>query len=397
MLKAQQQQIQLNLNRNQLLGNNLCQLFANQGKSLTTVPVNVSQCTTNGQTALISVITQVGSQTHNNTIPVQTINTINIDGTNTTAIQINNATTLNDLCTYVANANCPTNSNNELNVSNSGHNLDDQNQKDEQHTDDSYQQFTTLNQANPTNLQSHADTLELSINSLLNSEEKSSHNDSLSKVINHDDKSISGFSNLLDISLSDTIFNDTSSLQFPDVSIDSNFGSTATKDQTLNTPIKLPIQKSSNTINHHSTSSFTSQFNLFDSNLGGHSLCSNNTNSSNRNETTFSDSWIINNLASDMSLGNIFDCTNEQANFKSYESTSFKDKKDELFNTDLECVLNVSVTFRIYLNFLRLKINYSSLFNRRIDFKVILKRTHQNKTVVYTILFKKIQTGNLID
>ena len=388
MMKPQPQ-IQLNLNTNQLLGNNLCQLFANQaGTALTTVPVNVANAS-NGQTALISVITQVNQ---NAVLPNQ-LQTINIDGTNATAIQINNNTTLNDLCSLVtSNACTPASNENELsNVMNGGgvvsSNLqavpglqavsnhqanqtisnaqandlvESRSDKNEPNQNRS-QKFATLSQANQSAL-SNSFTMnsmtDLSMNSMLGQADKSvsdgsklnnqlnsqlnnsinnqlnSHpfNDSCLKAIS-DDKSV-GFSNLLDISLSDTIFND--SLPFPsDVSIESSF--VKEHDQTLNTPIKLaPLQKSSI---GHPTNSFTSQFGLFDSNLGnsnlgglGSSLGSNLGTNGNRPESTsFSDGWI-NNLGSDLSLGNIFDCTNEQANFKSFESTPFKDKKDELFN-----------------------------------------------------------------
>ena len=336
LMKQQQhapQQFQLNLNTNQLLGSNLCQLIANQtGTSLTTVPVNVAN-STNGQTALISVITQMNQ---NGNTPVQII-----DGTNT--IQINNATTLNDLCTFVQ-TNCSTNgeATNDLNHTNSlnetavqvipttivqsvpttisstiqtanGHHLIEN--RVDPNKPNQYQEFSTsLNQANTVNnLQSNTsnlqDPLELSINNLPTMNSMLNNEDKL-----NDDKSV-GFSNLLDISLSDTIFND--SLPFPsDVSIESNFSSK--DDQTLNTPIKLPLQKS--TTGSHS---FASQFNLFDSALGNN-LGNNRTDSNN----SFTDGWI-NNLGNDISLNNIFaDCTN--------------DKKDDLFNTNFDGVLNVS-------------------------------------------------------
>lgn len=374
MKPPQQQQIQLNLNTNQLLGNNLCQLFANQaGTALTTVPMNMASAP-NGQTAaLISVITQVNQS--NSVLPNHSLQTINIDGTNATAIQINNATTLNDLCTLVTGnaATCTAIASNETELGNAVNGANGSvsqsnpqtvsntaqqrsqtadfaenrptGDRNEANQNGHHQKFATLSAVNPSGLPSSfamdSSLPNLSMNSMLGEVNKSTtnkpsspFNESCLKAIS-DDKSV-GFSNLLDISLSDTIFND--SLAFPsDVSIESSF--TKEHDQTLNTPIKLqPLQKSAISAGHPG-STFPSQFSLFDSNLGsdGHlvsGLGSNlggNLNGNRTESTSFSDGWI-NNLGSDLSLGNIFDCTNEQANFKSFESTPFKDKKDELFN-----------------------------------------------------------------
>jgi len=323
LIKPQHQQFQLNLNTNQLLSGNLCQLIANQaGTALANVP--------NGQT-LISVITQNGSTPVQ--IPI-------IDATNT--IQINNTTTLNDLCTFVQ-TNCTTNNSNEVTSTTNGvHNLNDttatttvipttivqsipiNNNNDliEPPLDEGNNNLNQINNK-VTNVQSNIvndNNLTMNMNNMLNdsktNDKLNNFNDSCLKVLN-DDKSVSGFTNLLDISLSDTIFND--SLPFPsDVSIESNFSTKDADDQTLNTPVKIPLQKS--TLSHTTGSSFA-QFNLFDSSLNNNLI-----NNLNNRTDSFTDGW---NLGSDISLNNIFaDCTN--------------DKKDDLFSTNFDGVLNAS-------------------------------------------------------
>lgn len=342
LIKQQQQQQQMQIS-------NICQLLANKG-TLTTVPVNVSSASANGQTALISVITQV-NQNNNSVVPNTMQTTINLDGTQSIqTVQINNATTLNDLCNYVAKCspsgtNEPTTliqqpqsqvtENNSLNGNNSLNNslnsinieLSDkevipivpttvatelmQNSTAKNHH---YQEYTTLPPV-PCSVATNGKTMtKNSVHPSLDFNTSILTDDKTNDKLNHfpDDKSVS-FSNLLDISLSDPIFYDSA---FPsDVSIDSTFSSKDTADQTLNTPIKLTNQKTS-ILNHNN--SFSSQFNLFDSNLNG----------ANRNESiTFNDNWMAGN---DISLSNIFDC--EQPNYKSFDNASFKEDFNNVLN-----------------------------------------------------------------